>query len=105
MLDKLKPWPFDRIEAFPGGVGAMLDDVSAGLALGIAIALVVAARRRIRGPWNSPGLMQHADLRQVGLPRTNTRELRSEVLDQIVVRGIFTGQQVNVRRRGAGATR
>ncbi len=33
-LDRLKPWPFDRIEAVPGGAGVMLDDVAVGLALG-----------------------------------------------------------------------
>jgi phosphatidylglycerophosphatase A len=38
-LDRLKPWPFDRIEAVPGGPGVMLDDVVLGLALGAAIFL------------------------------------------------------------------
>jgi phosphatidylglycerophosphatase A len=43
-LDRLKPWPFDRIEAVPGGLGVMLDDIVLGLALGAAIFLFVRLR-------------------------------------------------------------
>ncbi|MBL0933240.1 MAG: phosphatidylglycerophosphatase A [Rhizobiaceae bacterium] len=39
-LDRLKPWPFDRIEAVPGGIGVMLDDIALGFALGGAMLLV-----------------------------------------------------------------
>lgn len=46
-LDRLKPWPFDKLEAVPGGVGVMLDDIALGLALAVAIVFVVAARRRM----------------------------------------------------------
>lgn len=38
-LDALKPWPFDRIETLPFGLGVMGDDLAVGLALGIVWAV------------------------------------------------------------------
>lgn len=38
-LDALKPWPFDRIEMLPFGLGVMGDDLAVGLALGVAWAV------------------------------------------------------------------
>ena len=48
-LDRLKPFPFDRIEGIPGGLGVMLDDIAMGLALGLSGALLLAAWRRFSG--------------------------------------------------------
>lgn len=45
-LDRLKPWPFSTLEAIPGGIGVVADDVILGLALGLAVRMVVAVRRR-----------------------------------------------------------
>lgn len=49
-FDRLKPWPFDRIEAVPGGIGVMLDDIALGLALGCAMLIArqfLPARKKI----------------------------------------------------------
>ena len=40
-LDRLKPFPLDRIEGIPGSIGVMLDDISMGLALGLAVTIGV----------------------------------------------------------------
>lgn len=40
-LDRLKPWPFSRLEDFGGGFGVMLDDVMLGIVLG---GVIFAAR-------------------------------------------------------------
>ncbi len=53
-LDRLKPWPFDRIETLPDGVGVMLDDVAIGPALGLAVLLATVSWRRIAGGEPSP---------------------------------------------------
>jgi len=45
-LDRLKPWPFDQVEGFHGGLGVMLDDIAVAVPLGILTLLIVAARRR-----------------------------------------------------------
>lgn len=46
-LDRLKPWPMDRIEGIPGGVGVMLDDIVLGLVIGLGVLLTNALRRGI----------------------------------------------------------
>jgi phosphatidylglycerophosphatase A len=49
-LDRLKPGPFSMLEAIPGGIGVVADDVILGLALGLTVRLVVALRQRgLRG--------------------------------------------------------
>jgi phosphatidylglycerophosphatase A len=53
-LDRLKPFPFDRIEGFPGGIGVMLDDTAVGLALGLSVMLGIAAWRKMSGSGVSP---------------------------------------------------
>jgi len=52
-LDRLKPWPFDRVEAVPGGIGVMLDDIALGLTLGGTMLFVqqVLRRRRKIARW------------------------------------------------------
>ena len=37
-VDRWKPWPIDRLEALPGPIGVLADDVAVGLAVG-ALAL------------------------------------------------------------------
>ncbi|MDY8110824.1 phosphatidylglycerophosphatase A [Fulvimarina sp. 2208YS6-2-32] len=49
LLDRLKPWPFDRMEAMAGGVGVVADDLAVGMFLGLAILLVRALRTPIGG--------------------------------------------------------
>ncbi len=54
-LDRLKPWPFDLIEAVPGGIGVMLDDIALGLAIGVAVTV-------LRPIWRSRMVFQeHRD--------------------------------------------
>ena len=53
-LDRLKPWPFDRVEEIPGGIGIMLDDVAVGLALGLAVLLATALWRKRAGGKTTP---------------------------------------------------
>jgi len=48
-LDALKPWPFDRVETLPFGLGVMGDDLAAGLALGVAYVIATQMWRRISG--------------------------------------------------------
>lgn len=45
-LDRLKPGPLSALEAIPGGFGVIADDVILGLALGLAIRMVLALRKR-----------------------------------------------------------
>ena len=46
-LDRAKPWPFNQIEGFHGGVGVMLDDLAVAVPLAAAVLLIAAAGRRI----------------------------------------------------------
>lgn len=49
-FDRHKPWPFDRVEAIPGGIGVMLDDIALGLTVGGAVLLarqLIRARKKI----------------------------------------------------------
>lgn len=39
LFDIVKPWPVRRLEALPGGIGVMADDLAAGLMSGIVLAL------------------------------------------------------------------
>jgi phosphatidylglycerophosphatase A len=39
-FDILKPWPIRRLEKLNGGLGVMADDLAAGLAAGIVLALI-----------------------------------------------------------------
>ncbi|MFN7102726.1 MAG: phosphatidylglycerophosphatase A [Pseudorhizobium sp.] len=49
-LDRLKPWPVSTLEAIPGGLGVVADDVILGLALGLAVRVGVALLQRgVRG--------------------------------------------------------
>jgi len=43
-FDVVKPWPISRLENLPGGLGVMADDIGAGVASGIIIALLAHAR-------------------------------------------------------------
>jgi phosphatidylglycerophosphatase A len=43
MLDILKPWPIRRLEALPGGVGIMADDLAAGALAAVGIVAAGAA--------------------------------------------------------------
>lgn len=36
-LDRIKPWPFDRVEGVPGPWGVLLDDIAAGAGLGLLV--------------------------------------------------------------------
>ncbi|MBW2618883.1 MAG: phosphatidylglycerophosphatase A [Deltaproteobacteria bacterium] len=40
LFDIVKPWPIGRLEAAPGGVGVMSDDLAAGVMAGVVLALV-----------------------------------------------------------------
>lgn len=40
LFDMVKPWPVNRLEAMPGGVGVMSDDLAAGVMAGVVLALV-----------------------------------------------------------------
>ncbi len=40
-LDRLKPWPLPAIEQWPGGIGVMADDIAAGIAIGLIMAVAV----------------------------------------------------------------
>lgn len=42
-LDILKPWPISALEKLPGGFGIMADDLAAGLAAGVLIAVLAHA--------------------------------------------------------------
>jgi phosphatidylglycerophosphatase A len=41
LFDVAKPWPVNRFEELPGGIGIMADDVAAGCLAAIALALVL----------------------------------------------------------------
>ncbi len=43
-FDIVKPWPISRLENLPGGLGVMADDIGAGVAAGIIIAVLAHAR-------------------------------------------------------------
>jgi phosphatidylglycerophosphatase A len=43
-FDVVKPWPISRLENLPGGLGVMADDIGAGVASGIIIAVLAHAR-------------------------------------------------------------
>lgn len=47
-LDVLKPWPIDRVEMLPFGLGVMGDDLAAGLILGFGWVLSVFIWRQTR---------------------------------------------------------
>ena len=56
-LDRIKPWPFDRVEGVPGASGVLLDDMAAGLPIGLLVLLVKEIiRRRAMAGSSSPGL-------------------------------------------------
>ncbi len=40
-FDVIKPWPIRRLEELPGGWGIVADDIAAGLAAGVAAALLL----------------------------------------------------------------
>ncbi|MDW8478948.1 MAG: phosphatidylglycerophosphatase A [Xanthomonadales bacterium] len=40
VLDIAKPWPIARLERLPGATGVLADDLAAGLAAGLALALL-----------------------------------------------------------------
>ncbi|WP_372425494.1 phosphatidylglycerophosphatase A [Salinarimonas chemoclinalis] len=46
-IDRIKPWPVDRIEAIPGAIGVMADDLAAAAILIVAAMLVRALLRRL----------------------------------------------------------
>lgn len=50
LLDSLKPWPLRSLETLPGGVGVMLDDLGAGIAMGLAALAVCHLLKR----WHQP---------------------------------------------------
>ncbi len=41
LFDVAKPWPVNRFEELPGGIGIMADDVAAGCLAAIVLALVL----------------------------------------------------------------
>jgi phosphatidylglycerophosphatase A len=43
IFDIAKPWPISRLERLPGGLGIMADDLAAGLAAGVIIAVLAHA--------------------------------------------------------------
>lgn len=45
-LDRVKPWPFDRVEGIPGPAGVLLDDMVAGAAIGLVVLFIAEIRRR-----------------------------------------------------------
>jgi phosphatidylglycerophosphatase A len=48
VVDALKPWPISLSETAPGAVGVMLDDLVAGLLIGLAVLVFRAVRKRAR---------------------------------------------------------
>ncbi len=42
LLDVVKPWPADRLEALPGGLGMMADDAMAAVYGNVAMRLLIA---------------------------------------------------------------
>lgn len=57
-LDALKPWPFDRIEMLPLGLGVMGDDLAVGLVLGIVWALGARLWPAINRAGSDEGIQQ-----------------------------------------------
>jgi phosphatidylglycerophosphatase A len=43
LLDVIKPWPANRFEALPGGLGVMADDAMAAIYANLALRVLVAA--------------------------------------------------------------
>lgn len=43
LFDALKPWPANRAEKLPGGIGVTMDDVVAGIQANLAVQLILFA--------------------------------------------------------------